>query len=153
MKIDNQFEVAAPQAEAWAALIDPARVARCIPGCVEVAVLSPTAYKATMLVEVGVIKTRFKLDIAVTRTAPLAELNATIKGEEGSRASTVRADVALRLAALDADRTSVEFSAEVIVAGRLGKFGLGMMKKKADTVGAQFAESFRALLESAEAAT
>jgi hypothetical protein len=37
----------------------------------------------------------------------------------------------------------------VSVTGRLGKFGLGMMKKKAEQLGAKFAESFRGKVEAA----
>jgi hypothetical protein len=43
--------------------------------------------------------------------------------------------------------TAVRYLSEVSGTGRLGKFGLGVMKKKAEALGAKFAEAFRGKLE------
>ena len=66
------------------------------------------------------------------------------RGEEGSRSSVVSAKSKLRLEAVAALQTEVRYSSEVSVNGRLGKFGLGLMRKKADELGKQFGERFRA---------
>ena len=39
---------------------------------------------------------------------------------------------------------------DISLAGRLGKYGLGIMKKKAKTYGEEFAEAFRERAEAAE---
>ncbi len=39
------------------------------------------------------------------------------------------------------------YSADVTVVGRLGRFGLGMMKKKAESLGASFVRTFTAMVE------
>ena len=53
----------------------------------------------------------------------------------------------LRLTAINSDETEVYYLSEVSLVGRLGKFGLGMMKKKAKAIGEEFAESFRTQIE------
>ena len=73
------------------------------------------------------------------------------RGEEGSRASTVRAENMLKLRALDAEHTEVRYASELSLVGRLGKFGFGVMKKKAQVLGANFADAFRARVEAVQA--
>jgi hypothetical protein len=77
-------------------------------------------------------------------------LAARVKGEEGSRASTVSALSTLRLSEA-MDGTQVDWSADVAVAGRLGKYGLGLMRKKIESLSADFTAAFAARL-AAEAA-
>jgi carbon monoxide dehydrogenase subunit G len=43
----------------------------------------------------------------------------------------------------------VRYSSEISVVGRLGKFGLGVMKKKAEGLGADFVKALRERLETA----
>ena len=45
------------------------------------------------------------------------------------------------------DGTEIAYASEVSVFGRLGKFGLGIMKKKARDLGQEFAETFREKVE------
>ena len=54
---------------------------------------------------------------------------------------------------LDAATTEIAYSSEVSLVGRLGKFGLGIMKKKAKETGEAFARAFRARLEGAPVAS
>lgn len=143
MLIEGQFEVAAPRARVWQAIREPTLMAGCIPGCEAIETIDPTQYRATILVEVGPIKARFNLVVAVTREVPLDSINSTTRGEEGTRASILGARNRVSLREIAADRTEVAYSSEVSVTGRLGKFGLGIMKKKAETLGQQFAERFR----------
>ena len=74
MKIENRFVVAAPIDTVWASITDPEIVAPCIPGCEDVEVLSPTAYKAKMKIAIGPIKASFNLDIEVTNQTLFEEL-------------------------------------------------------------------------------
>ncbi len=149
MKIENRFVVAAPIEKVWASITNPEIVAPCIPGCEDVEVLSPTSYKAKVKIAVGPIKAGFNLDIAVTKETPPHELISAVKGEEGSRASTIKAENILRLKSTEDGGTEVDFSSDVSVVGRLGKFGLGIMKKKAQALGDKFSNDFREKVEGA----
>jgi len=149
MRIEDHFTVAAPREIVWAAIIDPAVVAPCVPGCQGVAVVSPTLYKAKVRVQLGVIKADFNVDVEiVSETAP-EEVRSRTCGEEGSRASSLTAENTLRLTGLSENETEVFYSSEAAVVGRLGKFGLGVMKKKAESLGREFAAAFKQRIESA----
>ena len=147
MRVEGSFAVAAQRAEVWRTLTDPALMASCIPGCGEIEQLSPTSYRAVVVVAVGPIKANFNLIVEVTREEPPVRVVSVTRGEEGSRASMVKADNVLELAEAADGTTLVSYASEVSVTGRLGKFGLGVMKKKAETLGQQFAQSFRAKIE------
>jgi carbon monoxide dehydrogenase subunit G len=151
MLIEGKFAVAAPRERVWQAIVDPTLMVGCIPGCEAIETIDPTHYKTAIVVEVGPIKARFNLVVEVTGQSPPESIRSVTRGEEGTRASILNAENLVTLAAVDGERTEVAYRSEVSVTGRLGRFGLGMMKKKAETLGAQFAQRFREKIEAAAA--
>jgi carbon monoxide dehydrogenase subunit G len=146
MRIAGSFRVAAPRERVFADITNPALMASCIPGCEAIEVISATTYRARILIEVGPIKARFNLIVEVTAQEPPTRVLSVTRGEEGSRASILSAKSELTLESVDVG-TEVKYASEVSVTGRLGKFGLGMMQKKAESLGAKFAEAFRNKVE------
>ncbi len=126
----------------WAALRDPAVMMPCIPGCAGIETLSETSYKARLELAVGPIKARFNLDVDVLEEHPPQEIVTAVRGEEGSRASVVSATNTMRLQRIDDNTTEVHYTSDVTLTGRLGRFGLGMMRKTAARLAAEFAEAF-----------
>jgi carbon monoxide dehydrogenase subunit G len=149
MRIEGSFTVAAPRERVYAEITNPALMAACIPGCEAIEVVDPKTYRARILVEVGPIKARFALVVEITSEEPPARVVCVTRGEEGSRASMLSANSELLLAAASENATEVKYASDVSVTGRLGKFGLGVMKKKAESLGAKFAETFRGKIEAA----
>jgi carbon monoxide dehydrogenase subunit G len=147
MHIEDKFLVVAPRERVWAAITDPSVVAPCVPGCQGVTVASPTLYKATIRVQLGIIKAEFNVEVEVVLETPPEELRTRTRGEEGSRASSISAENILRLVERGPGETEVNYVSDVSVVGRLGKFGLGVMKKKAESLGRDFAAAFKARLE------
>jgi uncharacterized protein len=147
MRVEGRFVVGAPRERVWTAIKDPAVVAPCVPGCQSVEVVSPTLYKARIRVEVGPFKADFNVNVEIiSETAP-EEVRSRTRGEEGGRASSLSAENTLRLAALGDNETAVFYASEATVVGRLGKFGLGVMKKKAESLGRDFAVAFKQKVE------
>ena len=89
--------------------------------------------------------------VEVKEEVPPERVVSITRGEEGTRASVISSNNELVLAPAEGGGTEVKYVAEVSVTGRLGKFGLGMMKKKAEALGAKFAENFRGKIEAAAA--
>ena len=147
MKIEETFSVNAPIDRAWRCIMNPDQVAPCIPGCGDVEILGENKYRANVKLAVGPIKTNFNVTVEITeQQAPNFAATLT-RGEEGGKASMVPANSELRLKPVNGEQTEVNYKSEVSIVGRLGKFGLGIMKKKAKAVGEEFAENFRARLE------
>jgi carbon monoxide dehydrogenase subunit G len=142
MKIEGSFEVDAPLEAVWIHIRDPELVASCMPGCTGVEALSPTLHRASIAVALGPIKAGFNVEIEILEEIANSEIRSRTRGEEGGRASTVSSENLLRLEPLGASRTNVIYSADVSVVGRLGRFGLGVMRKKAESMGRDFAARF-----------
>lgn len=127
--------------------MNPDIVGPCVPGCEKVEILGPNSYRAHVGVKVGPIKAKFALTVEIIKETPPEEVISVTRGEEGSKASVVQADNILRLSEIDPHTTSVNYSSEVSVVGRLGKFGFGFMQKKAKALGGEFAASFASKVE------
>jgi len=72
-------------------------------------------------------------------------IRAETRGEEGGNASTLSATSTVRLSPAGAG-TRVDYTSDVAVTGRLGRFALGMMKKQAQNFGDAFAANLQARL-------
>ena len=147
MIIEEEFTVEAALGHVWNCIRDAAFVAPCVPGCQDVEDIGDGAYRAAVKVGIGPIKTVFKLDIQVSEEAPPGFARIETRGQEGTNASRLTAKSDLTLSAAGAGVTKVHYRSDVQVVGRLAKFGLGIMKKKAKALGAEFAENFRAAAE------
>ena len=141
MRIEDGFTVRAPRERVWAFITDPARIAPCLPGCREVQIVGPNAYRACVRVAIGPIKAEFNLEVAVEEEVPPRLARSVTRGEEGTRASTLLARSLLELEEVEPGVTAVRYSSDISVVGRLGKFGLGVMKKKAEALGEEFARA------------
>lgn len=149
MRIAGSFIVAASRERVFAEITNPVVMASCIPGCEAIEIIDPKTYRARILVEIGPIKARFNLIVEVTVAEPPARVVSVTRGEEGSRASMLSSNNELLLAPTVEGATEVKYVSEVSVTGRLGKFGLGVMKKKAESLSAKFADAFRGKFEAA----
>jgi hypothetical protein len=147
MRIDKSFTIDAPQDRVWQFVSTPERVGRCFPGCQDVTPLGDDKYKASIKVQMGPIRTVFNLDFEATEQRPPDYSAYSTRGEEENRASRMKAETILTLSALDERRTQVQYTSDVSIVGRLGKFGLNVMKKKADAMGDEFIQALRAQIE------
>ena len=147
MKIEETFPVKAPVERVWDFMMAPERMAPCIPGCGEVEILGKNHYRANVKVAVGPIKTSFNVSVEITQQEAPTYAATITRGEEGGKASMLTANSELRLTPVNAAETEVHYVSEVSLVGRLGKFGLGIMKKKAKAIGEEFANSFRLQIE------
>lgn len=144
MLIEGSFNIAAPQVRVWEKITDAGLMAGCIPGCEAIEVVDDKTYKARVKVAVGPISARFDLVVEVTEEVAPDRVISVTRGDEGTRASMVSAENRLELKTLDDGTTEVTYASEVSVTGRLGKFGLGVMKKKAQGLSEEFVRNFRA---------
>jgi len=147
MKLDGTFTIAAPRATVWEAIRDPALMARCVPGCEAAEELGEDRYRAVVQTRIGPISARFNLVIQVEEETAPELIRSKASGEEGSRASMLTSHNVLTLKELAPDLTEVSWSADVSITGRLGKYGLGLMKKKVRSLSEQFVKVFAERVE------
>lgn len=148
MLIDGEFPVAAPPHALMRHLFDARLMASCLPGCESLEALDDERYRAVVAIAMAGVKARFDLLVQITKRDD-NNIWATTRGEEGGQASKLQADSQVTLTP-SADGTLVAYRSEVSITGRLGRFALGMMKKKAQNLGEEFAVNLRQKLEALE---
>jgi uncharacterized protein len=154
MLIEGQFEVPghAPSS-LLQRLLDAGLMASCVPGCETLERVDERHYKAVIVQSLAGITARFNLDVEV-----LEQSNDTIttlaRGEEGGQASALQARTTVKLEAIGSNQplegSRVFYASEVTITGRLGRFALGMMRKKSEAMGAEFARNLQAKLAEVE---
>ena len=152
MNISNALDVNAARSRVWEALLSPEILSACAPGCESAEQTGETSYRAVIAMGVAGMQLRFNLVIDLEEIAPQDRILARIQGEEGGRASSVRAAAEVTLAGDTDGPTIMAMSSDVALTGRLGKFGMGMMKKLAGRLSADFNRNFKAALEAGDGA-
>lgn len=147
MRIDKTCELPFPVEVAWARLTNPELVGACVPGVEKVETLDDTHFLVTVTVKVGVIKPTFRLNIGLAEQIPPRFLRSTCAGEANGMLGSLRQSTEIHLASLGDAATRLDVSAEFDVFGRLGTFGYGVLKGKADQLWEQFVRNFSAAEE------
>ena len=143
----ERFEVAAPPETVWAFLLDPARLAPCIPGCAGIEMEDARTYRFRLVVKVGFLSTTQDMRMTITEMEPPRRLVATGHGEDGKLGSQVDVRSTIRLEPVDPASTEVHYRSEVRVLGRLGTVGDAVMRVKAGQLAGEFASRLRAAVE------
>ncbi len=138
MEIEKTFALAAAPARVWAMLLDPQLMAECVPGMQSVEVVSPTEYTAVIKVKIAFISARFKLRTTIVEQRAPDYLRTEGTGEDTSVASALKQTSELFLTDLGNGQTELRTRVVVDVTGRLGSFGLSVMKTKADRMWDEF---------------
>jgi carbon monoxide dehydrogenase subunit G len=145
MLIEGQFSVPAAPESLLQHLFDVRLMASCLPGCETIEPIDDKKYRAVISMAMAGIKARFDLEVEITEQDQ-NNVWATTRGEEGGRASTLQADSRITLTGSPTG-TVVSYRSDVSITGRLGRFALGMMKKKAQNLGDEFAANLQKKLE------
>jgi carbon monoxide dehydrogenase subunit G len=128
MKLEQSFEVTAPPARVWQALIDVERVAPCLPGAAVTGREEDGSYDGTFSVKIGPTTASYagKLKLEqvdeVEHTATMQANGTDRRGQGGARAT-----ITSRLHAADGSGTRVEVVTDYQITGRLARFGRGGM--------------------------
>jgi len=147
MLIEKKFSIKAPIEKVWNFLLDAHQLASCVPGCEGVEVIDENTYLTSIKAKVGPISARFKIRLTINEKEPPHRLLATGKGEDSKMASSLLSKNEIRLHSLSGEETEIHYRSDVSVLGTLGKFGEGIMRKKATEVGEQFALFLKSKIE------
>ena len=149
LEITKRFSVKAPVAEVWAFLLDPHRVARCLPGAAITGQLDEKTYTGTMVVKVGPVGASYRGQIVFESLDPVArraEIVGTGQDVRGKGGADLRLTSTLREGANGT--TEVTAVSLVNVSGILAQMGRGMIQDVSDQMFRIFSERMRGELES-----
>ena len=112
---EEEFTVAAAPDAVWDFLLDPARVAPCLPGCESVEIEDATTYRVRLTVKVGFLSTRQDLRMEIVEADPPRRLVSEGRGEDSRLGSRVEVRTRLDLSPAGEGATAVAYASDVTV--------------------------------------
>ncbi|QFU87302.1 SRPBCC family protein [Amycolatopsis sp. YIM 10] len=141
MRLDHRFTVPAPVDEVWQAVLDPERVAPCMPGA-SLTEVDGDAFSGTVKVKLGPISLTYKgKGEFLEKDAESRKVVIKASGKDARGAGTAAATVTVTLHEEDG-ATVGEVATDLKVTGRPAQFGRGMIAE----VGGKILDSFAGCL-------
>ncbi len=147
-EISQSFSLRAPIAAVWDFLIDPNRVAACLPGAAITGQEGADSYTGTMKVKVGPVASSYKGKLSFTKldreewTAELKASGQDVRGKGGADMTMTS-----RLTEQPDGKTEVSVTSQVNITGILAQLGRGMIQEVSDQMFQQFSTAMKAELE------
>jgi uncharacterized protein len=148
LQIEKKVVVRAPRAAVWDFLVDPHRVARCLPGAAITEKIDDSKFAGTMTIKVGPVTASYRGKLAFDRldaTAGEADLSASGQETRGKGGADMR--MKSRLVALSPMETEVTVVSDVNVFGILAQMGRGLIQDVSDQMFQKFSDAMRRELE------
>jgi uncharacterized protein len=136
MKVNGDAVLHAPPATVFAALNDPAVLARTIPGCQSLTPLGEDRYAMAVTAGVAAVKGTYEGQVLLTDRQPPHAF--TLRAKGSGAPGTVDTSVRVTLAEMDGGSTRLEYDADAVVGGMVGGVGQRMLTGVARKMAGQF---------------
>jgi uncharacterized protein len=143
VKLEHTFAVPADLDTVWAAVLDPERVAPCMPGA-SLSEVDGDTFKGTVKVKVGPISLQYKGSgefLEKDEAARKVVIKASGKDTRGNGTAAATVTVTLRA---DGEKTAGTVDTDLAITGKPAQFGRGLISE----VGGKILDSFAACLAS-----
>jgi carbon monoxide dehydrogenase subunit G len=145
MQFKGTVDIAAPRDRVWAFLMDPNQVGGCGPGVESIEVVDDDHFKAKAKVGIGFISAKFNVDMTVAERTP-PDL-AVLKAHGQAPGSAVDATANMALSGPSEGPTTMDWSADVLIAGTLASVGARLIEGTANKMIGQTFDCIRSKLE------
>jgi len=144
----SQILAGTPQ-QVWDLLTDPARLAKCLPGCERLEPAGDDRYTVEMKLGLAAVSGRYSGSVALSEKKPPTSFRMKMEGKGAG--SFVSGEGKIELADLKG-ATQVRYAGEAQVGGAIAAVGQRMMEAAAKNIVQQFFENAAALLKAAREA-
>ncbi len=135
MKIEGTHEIQAPRERVFQAMIDPAVLQRCIPGCERLEKTGENSYEATLRAGVGSIKGVFKGTVRLEEIQPPTHFRMIVEGKGSPGFLKGTGDLNLEEQGAG---TLIKYAGDVQVGGTIASVGQRMIQGSAKMMASQF---------------
>lgn len=132
---------------AFAFLQDPHRLAACIPGCRGLRDIGPNRYAAVLSSRVAFMTLSFNVTIEILRVEAPHAIDAAITGDAVGLPGHVSATAAVRLTDEDGRRTTIRYTTEIALTGKLGGLGQPVFRATSAQLAREFGANLKKALE------
>ncbi len=143
----GDISVDVPRAAAFAFLQDPYRLAACIPGCRDLREIGPNRYAAVLSSRVAFITLSFNVTIEILRLESPEAIDAAITGDAVGLVGHVSATATVRLTDEDGRRTTIRYTTDVALTGKLGGLGQPVFRSTSAQLAREFGVNLKKALE------
>ncbi|MFV2006164.1 MAG: SRPBCC family protein [Longimicrobiales bacterium] len=139
LKIEERFTIDAPAEEVWRFLIDPERVVVCLPGAQLDSTDDDGAYHGMVKVRVGAVTVQYKGSMTFEELDHERRFVRMVgKGKEKGGAGSVMMTMESTVRELDGGGAEVTVESTVQLAGKIVRFGRGMIEIVSKEIFKQF---------------
>jgi uncharacterized protein len=151
MNIIGELVISAPRSKIWAALNDPAILARCIEGCDSLQKVNDHEFSGQVTAKIGPVKASFAGSVTLSNIVP--EVSYTISGEgKGGVAGFAKGGADVALEDVDGGQaTLLKYTARANVGGKLAQLGSRLIEATARSQADKFFAALAAELAPAAA--
>ena len=141
MKIEGTHKIVATRDRIFTALIDPAILQKCIPGCEQMEKTGDNQYKAKLTAGVGPVKGVFTATVSLQEIVAPEHYKFVVEGK--GQPGFVKGSGELNLKAVG-DATEIQYTGDVNVGGLIASVGQRMIQATANMLAARFFKSLEA---------
>lgn len=141
MKIEGTQKIDAPRERIFAALVDPAILQKCIPGCEQMEKTGENQYSAKLTAGVGPVKGVFTAAISLQDIVAPEHYKLVVEGK--GQPGFVKGSGELNLKD-DGNATDIQYTGDVNVGGLIASVGQRMIQATANMLAGRFFKSLEA---------
>jgi Uncharacterized conserved protein len=143
MKVEGEISVDAPRDLVFSRLSDAPFFASCIDDVSELTAIDDTHYSALFATRVAYMRFTFKVTVEMTRLEPPNIIEAKVEGTPVGVVGRLAATASTRLTD-DGGRTTIRYSIDANLTGKLGSIGEPVLRSKARDMEKQFSTNLLA---------
>jgi uncharacterized protein len=148
VRFDNAFDVQAPIAQVWAAVLDVERVAPCVPGAEVLEQVSDRTYRVGIKIRIGPIVQQYRGEIEIVEQDESAQ-RAVMRARAREMRGQGRAEGRVELRLTEAGATTHgDMATEVKLSGPAAAMGRGLIQDVSARIVDDFATNLAAMLSS-----
>src|SRR5258705_7812867 len=137
MQMNDSQRIPASKEKVWAALNDPEVLKKCIPGCQNLEMSSPTEMTATVVFRVGPVKATFGGKATLSDLDPPNSYRISGEGS-GGVAGFAKGGATVRLESESPEVTILPSEVDAQIGGKLAELGQALMASTATKFGGEF---------------
>lgn len=140
MRIADAQWIPSSQHQTWDALMDPAVLQKCLPGCIKIEQRSPTEYALSLHANVGGVEAGYEGEVLLSELKPPHSFALAFEGKS-SATSLAIGTAQINLSDKD-DGTRLAYTVAAMAGGSLGKVGEPILMKAGGKLVERFFAAF-----------
>ena len=137
--IHERFTLDAAPDRVWAYLVDPTRIVVCLPGAELTGQDDERTYSGVVSVKLGAVKMSYRGKVVFEEVDEERYFVRIVgKGQEKTGSGTATMTMESRVTATDGGGTEVSVNADVVLAGKIVRFGRGMIQSVSEGIFQEF---------------